>query len=70
VAIYVAFPETKPNPLNDEFEYTDLKLSVLKVNPSDMAEKPKAEASIGYKIYTIPQHNAGAVNIPIKQGPS
>ena len=27
-----------------------------------MAEKPKAEASIGYKIYTIPQHNAGAVN--------
>ncbi len=40
MAIYVAFPETKPNPLNDEFEViilffknTDLKLSVLKVNP-------------------------------------
>jgi hypothetical protein len=35
-------------------KYTDLKLSVLKVNPQDMAEKPKAEASIGYKIYFIP----------------
>ena len=38
----------------DYSKNTDLKLSVLKVNPSDMAEKPKAEASIGYKIYFIP----------------
>jgi len=68
VSIFIAFPENKANPLNDEFEYTDQKISVLKVNPTDSSEKPHAELSIGYKIYQLAHHNAGKVKIPIEQG--
>ncbi len=43
------------------FQYTDQKISVLKVNPTDSSEKPHAELSIGYKIYQLAHHNAGKV---------
>jgi hypothetical protein len=39
----------------------DQKLSVLRINPTDTSEKPKAEVSVGYKIYRLPIHNAGEV---------
>lgn len=67
IALYAAVPESKSNPLPSDFEFTDNKLSLLRVNPNDSGDKPKALASIGYKIYMKNNIPPGAVSIDINQ---
>jgi len=66
VSIFAAVSEINANPLPKEFEFTDSKLSVLRVNAMDQAEKPKAIKSFGYKIYQYSNVPKGVVDLKIK----
>jgi len=65
--VYIGFPESKPNPLGNDFKvllnikFIDEKLSVLKVPLEDQSAKPAVQTSTGYKIYKKSSVSAGAV---------